>query len=580
VHLVLDSFNRLENYDGLISYGKSLLRSGRLADTSLVQEVAQIVRSAESKVVSTMTMAALDNWESARQELMQVADQGNKGEMGEQALNALIVSSRDKKDLPTLFYAIEKLAESYPQSSSIRESLGIGIDTALKIGQFRLLTDYLERFAGRFPKDDQAADLMLQAARMREGLGQYAAANRNYRQFLSMGKASQQQLDDVVFAMVENARLLGNADSSMEILNSYAGRLSPSRKLRANAELAVLNYQADRRSQGNRYSDVVKKDFQPQMAEKDSELRDTVAELHYYEVFLSSGPYFKLRLKKQIDNKVVTSKSQLLQKLEDGYQKVMAYKSPDWALKACFRASELNREFADFLTASPLPDGLSQDQIQQYKQLVAQKARAYQDKADQYVKTCVQLAHKWEICDPRLAAYFVPADNPQGREGGFASFADRKPSSEISQQALKDQGILPIYHKMMSDAKDATALTALAKAYLKQGDYNQACLVAQNGLSKLKSSQPAAMADLYNVIGLAYLNSGQDRKAKEAFQKALENNALLDAARVNLAGLYHHYGHHEKARELISGMVSGQFNQEDVYPRSGALKNEYSMQTE
>lgn len=579
VHLVLDAFHLMENYQGLIRCGKSLLRDGKLRDQALVKEVAQIVRSAESKVVSTMTMAALDDWESARQELMQVADQGNAGEMGEQALNALVISSRDNKDLATLFYAVNKLAQSYPRSPHVKDGLGIAIDTALKIGQYRVLADYLENFTGKFPADPQAPDLLLQAARIREGLGQYAASNRDYRKFLSMGKATQPQLDDVVFSMLENAHHLKNKGVKEKILSRYAEKLSALPGLRADAELAVLNYQANRRSQASRLSKKVKKAYQAQMGEKAPELRDRVAELYYYEVYLSSGPYFNLRLKNKIDNAVVARKAKLLQQLEQGYQKVMAAKSPDWALKACFRANELNREFAEFLIRSPLPEGLNAQQTQQYRQLIRQKAQAYQDKADQYVKTCIELARKWEICDPRLASYFTPAEQPQGRDERNDSLAAGKSSTEISLQALKHQALLAIYRKMISGSENPANHLALARAYLKQGDYRQAFLAAQNGLTKLKNGQDGLEVDLLNLIGLTHLYCGQDREAKEAFKKALGSNPQSGAARVNLAGLYHYYGHHDKALELVRAMSTGQVNREDVHPRTGALYNEYSMQT-
>lgn len=579
VHLALDAYHRMENYEGLIRYGKSLLRGGKLRDKALVQEVAQIVRSAESKVVSTMTMAALDDWESARQELMQVADQSNGGDMGEQALNALVISSRDNKDLATLFDAVNKLAQSYPRSSHVKDGLGIAIGTALKIGQYRILADYLENFSGKFQADPQAPDLLLQAARIREGLGQSAASNRDYRKFLAMGTATQHQLDDVVFAMLENARNLNNSDAAEKILNGYAGKLSALPGLRAKAELAVLNYQADRHSQASRLSKRVKKAYQPKMGEKAPELRDRVAELYYYEVYLSSGPYFKLRLKNKIDNAMVTRKTQLLQQLEQGYQKVMAAKSPDWALKACFRASELNREFAEFLIQSPLPEGLNAQQSQQYRQLIQQKAQAYQDKADQYVKTCIELARKWEICDPRLASYFTPSGQPQGRDGRYDNLAPGKPSAELSQPTLKDPVLLPIYQKMISEPEDPVNHLALARAYLKQGDYRQAFLAAQNGLTKLKGGQDNLKADLFNLIGVTHLYCGQDREAKEAFKRALASNPSSGAARVNLAGLYHHYGHHDQAQELVREVSTVQVNREDVHPRTGALYNEYAMQT-
>ncbi|MEJ2662376.1 MAG: hypothetical protein P8Z73_16870, partial [Desulfobacteraceae bacterium] len=45
VHLVMDSFHLLENYEGMIAYGKSILTSSAIQDRKLKQEVAQIVQA-------------------------------------------------------------------------------------------------------------------------------------------------------------------------------------------------------------------------------------------------------------------------------------------------------------------------------------------------------------------------------------------------------------------------------------------------------------------------------------------------------------------------------------------------------
>ena len=54
-------------------------------------------------------------------------------DMGEQALNALIISSEDQKDLPTLFDAGNKLVKTFPKASHAKNTLGILINTSIKI---------------------------------------------------------------------------------------------------------------------------------------------------------------------------------------------------------------------------------------------------------------------------------------------------------------------------------------------------------------------------------------------------------------------------------------------------------------
>ena len=130
------------------------------------------------------------------------------------------------------------------------------------------------------------------------------------------------------------------------------------------------------------------------MAQSDVDLKDAVAQMDYNNVKRTSGRYFNLQLKGRLDDKIVAAKKKQLEKLEKGYQRVLKYQSPPWALRACYRMAELNQEFARFLKESPIP-ALSPEQKKQYVQLLDKKAQQYSKKAEKYYQTCLQLAHKW-----------------------------------------------------------------------------------------------------------------------------------------------------------------------------------------
>ena len=288
------------------------------------------------------------------------------------------------------------------------------------------------------------------------------------------------------------------------------------------------------------------------MGDQDPVLRDLMAEIAYAQVYFSSGPYFALRLNKDIDNGIVARKTKQLQELEDGYQKVMAFKSPQWVIKACFRANEINREFADFLVNAPVPHELTEDQGNQYRALIRQKAQAYTDKADKYIETCVQLARKWEICDPQLAGYFIPAANPQGQEGHFMSLSGNSSTAQIAGQGLQDETFVALYQALLRNPDDRELQLKLANAYLNARDYQQASLIAKNTLSNLGSERSQLKANLFQILGISHLNCGHDALAKEAFTQALEVNSTMVEARTKLADIYRHYGHQQKASELDS----------------------------
>jgi tetratricopeptide (TPR) repeat protein len=577
VHLIMDAYHLLENYEGMINFGNAVLAGGKLQDANVRREIAQLVKGAESKVVSGMTVAAMDDWDNTRKELIEVVDRGQKTEMGEQALNALIITSRGQRDLPTLFEAGNKLIHNYPGAKSLQNTLGMLIDTSVSIGQMRLLADYLETSCQQYPRHENNGQFLLQAATIREGLGQFVKANQHYRQVLIQHPESVTSWDDIVFAMVDNALQMNNFKTAMATLQTHQKRLTANGRLRAKAQLAMLNLKADRRSQAKKYGSQALKTYRPQMGDRDPLLRDLMAEIAYQNVYGSSGRYYKLQLTQKIDNKVVERKAKLLKNLEAGYQNVMGYKSPAWALKACFRANELYAEFADFLLKSPVPGELTPVQKNQYRNLIEQKAEAYSDKSRKYLKTCVELAQKWEICDPELSGYFYAADKSQGRRGLLKSISGPKASVEIGAQGLQDRTLSQFYLKLLKTPNDVELKLALAKAYLKKGDFRQSALVAKDALPKLNGKQRRLKAELLNLVGVTHMYSGKDPLAKEAFKRALAADDRLEAARINLAGLYRHYGHKERAADLVKHISTTNLNREDVHPRAGALYNELVM---
>jgi hypothetical protein len=291
-----------------------------------------------------------------------------------------------------------------------------------------------------------------------------------------------------------------------------------------------------------------------------------MAELTYHKIHGSSGKYYQLRLKNQIDNAIVQKKSALLNQLEEGYQQVLTYQSPAWALKACFRANELNAEFADFLINSPVPQELTSEQKAQYRQLIQQKAQAFSDKAKQYLRTCLELSEKWEICDPELSGYFNPRENPQGKEGVLKSVSIRETSTEIKAQGMKQSPLSDLFVQLLKEPDDGQLQLQLAKTYLKMGDHPQAGLIAKAALPKLEKSQRQLKAELINLVGLSHLYSGRDPLAKESFKMALKTDHRFAAARLNLAGMYRYYGHENKASELMKNGSLEEIDPNSVHP--------------
>ncbi|MEW6378954.1 MAG: tetratricopeptide repeat protein [bacterium] len=550
VHLILDAYNLKEDYAGLVKYGQKVLKDRNIQDEELKTEVSGIVQAAESKIINSLTVSAVNDWDKGKGGLSRIADQQKGASMGEYALYALLLPSKEKGDLETLFNAGSELIVHYPSSAKIKDTLSLLIDSSLRISQFRLLAQYLEEFSVRLPKESSSTDFLYQAARIRESLGQYDLANKDYQMVLDRGGKSAGAREEIFMAMADNAEKKGSGDAALKVLQTCRDQASPLGQLKADARMADLHAQAGEFDTARALAAQARKACKPDLAGKDRDVRTRMAAMEYNLLEKTFQDYMGLQLSGSIDTSLVAAKAKLLENLEKGYAAVIQYQSPEWALSACYRSYEIYREFERFLQESPLPD-LSPEEKEQYRELLNQKAQGYGNKADEYRRACVEKAHSWEVCDPKLAPCFLDSAGRQSRNAGFSK---ARPLVEITSQWSKDETLRGIHQKLMQDPGDPTALLTLAETYREKGDVRLSILIAQKALGEAKAFDKAVQARIYNALGVAYLAIGEDSLAKDAFTKALALDAHHIGARVNLAGLYQYYGHIDKARDLYQAL--------------------------
>lgn len=556
VHLILDSYNLKEDYAGLIAYGKGVIQNAAITDEQLKKEVSGIVQASESKVISSLTVAALDDWDKGKSDLMAFAADSRTTGMGEEALNAVIISSREKGDVRTLLTAGADLIREYPTSSKVEGTLGVMIDSSVSMAQFRLVADYLESFALRLPGHKNAKDFLLQAGSIREGLGQYDLATRDYRKLLDAKAKDGKTLTELVFNVADGAVLAGDKGNALKVLLDNHDRLTDVGKTRADARIAALYLDSDNVPNAQRFYKRAEKAYQAKASSADSALQADMAGAAYGITMVQHREYMALQLKGAIDNKIVAEKSKLLERLEKSYQGVILYKSPRWALKACYQSYVINSEFERFLKEAPIPAELSPEQQEQYAQLIEEKAEGYREKADKYLQTCIQQGHRWEICEPDLARYYLPSGDSSGLANRQTPFSPKSSGSEIADGCLADAELRGLHEQLLKTKSDPVALLSLCEAYMKRGDYRHAVLIARKAIDEKKDVNAGMEVRFNACIGLSYLYLNEDSLARDAFKKALALDKNDVSSRMNLAALYTHYGHDELAAGLYEGLAA------------------------
>ena len=203
--------------------------------------MARIVQGAESKIVSSLTVSAVDDWDQGKSGLIELVNEGATDGASEQALSALIVASKDNNDLDTLFMAGTRLVAKFPKSAQFENTLNLMIDTSLQTQQYRLLADYLESFCRNLPKHQNVQEFLYRAAQIRQNLGQYRQANANYRQLLSRRPRNTAMRDEIIFAMAENDERDGQWKAAIQILGTNYKLLSNNTRVRAQAPLESMS---------------------------------------------------------------------------------------------------------------------------------------------------------------------------------------------------------------------------------------------------------------------------------------------------------------------------------------------------
>ena len=159
---------------------------------------------------------------------------------------------------------------------------------------------------------------------------------------------------------------------------------------------------------------------------------------------------------------------------------------------------------------------------------------------------------KWLTCDPALAIYLFDSDSPDGHLKQALPFSASTTSIEIAERFLEIEPLRGLHEKLMHDPSDGQTQLALAAAYMDARDFKQAVLISKKLLDSVEPAQKQTKAAAYNLLGMAYLYDGNDPAAKDAFQKALIEEPENVNAKVNLAGLFKHYGHRQTRRKIIS----------------------------
>ncbi|MBU1169317.1 MAG: tetratricopeptide repeat protein [Proteobacteria bacterium] len=541
IQLTLDAYHLREDFEGLVEFGRKIVQDTRISP-KVRNDVAAVMKASENKIVSNLTIDAMNDWELGKQNIEDMVEKHKTTGLGEQALNALIISSKDKGKLDTIFSAGYKLIKYYPESEHVADVMAIMIDSAGSASQYRVVTKYLEEFGRRLPKHEKTPEFMKQAGQIRKALGQEKLSTQDYLVYLARSDKKDPGRVGVMFDIFENSKKTGDTETAVKVLDKGLREMAPGDAIRAQSLIAEFYREKGDYKEALSYRKKAMKEYKGKYGKDNPAMNDAYSAMMFNAVQGSYGQYMNTKLGSVIDNQVVANKAKLLDNLEEGYGSVISLKSPEWVLQACFYAYNVNKEFAVFLKESPMPDGLGEDQQKQYKKIIFDKAQSYMTKAEEYLSTGETQMRKWNIINPQITGLYTHEKTKVGSFGGESSSAD------IAEQFLKDDDLKNLHYEIFHAPEDNSLLLKLADMYFNRSDYHQAILLAWKVVDSAKDEVMKVQA--YKLIGISYLYTADDMKALDAFKEVLKRDPGDMETLINMAGILKHYRQDEEAAKL------------------------------
>jgi len=546
VELIMDALNTTENYDALIDLQQDIAQIPGL-DIGVKQNIAKVSKAAQAKIIQEMVVVSINDWDSGKEKLIDFADNTKTTGLDIQALNALFVSSEEHSDIESMHVAGQSIASRFSGTTHAENALRALIDLSLTTANYRVLADYLEQYVLQFPKSENSKDFLFQAAQIRGNLKQNSLAISNYNKLLNAYKLDNKYREKIVLSLIDAHEEIGEKEQAYRVLTKNKRAVNSATLAALGSE---LSYYTDRKGATKQHIDRAKKiSAQDKMG---SEYFEPLGRTAYALAFRSYDRYMNIKLGSTIDNRIVESKTQLQEQLQDDFITAINFKSPRWSVLACYRIHEINLEYARFLESAPVPEGFTAEELTQYQQIISEKALEYKNEAAQYLRTGQDIAKRTKPLDRQISTYDTEAEKATARN---ASFSQRQKQTQIGLETLKDADFRPVFDSLYKNPGDADLLLALANKYRQRGDLGQTLVIAKTLLDDTHKLGSKRRSEVYAMMGAVYMQMGQDLLARDSLEKSLDINKSNYSAAVNLAGLYYHYGYKDYANGIYSKRI-------------------------
>lgn len=399
---IIESYKVEGREDMVAVYGRKILELGTIAQTK--EEKAKLESIIQGAVfLEAKKLQDSGDYANAINKYLEAARKYPQQEHAPKALhNAAVLAESQLKDFYRANEIYLELIQRYPDSENAKVDLFHVAYNYEQLAEFELAAKTYLDYYRTYPNSEQAQNALFNAAFLNEMLGQTSRAVELYKEYVDKYKNQ----PDAPIVEAKRCKMLGQLqmyDAYAKCLDGYinafrgrgeviwaylelgnvAEKLGKSQEAEKRFAQAQAIYNASKKQGINISVEEVKAAAEAMFKLADYKYRQ-------YEAIKFTLPQSKM--KRQIEDK-----ARLWKELSMTYEDIVRTGDIEWGLAALYKLGQINKHFAEALFNAPIPEGMTQEEIDAYKFVLEEQAFPIEDRAVKAFQACVNKATEKRI---------------------------------------------------------------------------------------------------------------------------------------------------------------------------------------
>ncbi|WP_373045506.1 tetratricopeptide repeat protein [Vulgatibacter sp.] len=464
-HLVLDSYNILEDWQKIDEWAKRFHGEPRLARGPFKVELEQIIERNSFKMVALLEKEE-KYAEAGNRYLAFVAD-WPKSDLADEALFNAAVDFHKAGRPEQAIEVRERLAREYPRSELAPEALYLNAAAQEEMTNFEAAAGSYERYAQKWeaqakppkrrgrrapaknekgPKyeESKAKAALFNAGIFREALGQHRQALRDRQRWLELWPRDA-DAEAVFLSVADLHEKSGNGRLAVRQLEAYQKERwarDPSKRLAAQGRIAKIQESRGLIGARNKIYEEVWRTYSRLPGRTRAGLSAPALEAVASAHFVLSEPTWReyqrirIRLPQEVMARALKEKGQKLLAVQKRYTETVSLKAAGPGICALDRIGLAYRSFAQALYDAPVPRGFSEEEVSLYKAALAEQAMPVEAKAQEAFATAVAKSRELGVHNSCAAEALSMLE--QSHAEGFAKLVEEPAAVTV---AARRQGL-------------------------------------------------------------------------------------------------------------------------------------------